>query len=272
MASARTVRDAATVVVLRDAPDGSAEVLLLRRHGRSGFAANAWVFPGGVVDEADGALPQRLWSGVDPAALAERFDTTAERVLAYHVAAVRETFEEAGVLFARSRDGGSPDLDDPDLLQLRRELADRATPVDFAAWLEQRDLVLDLADLTYLAWWMTPRAEPRRYDARFFAARLPPGQTAGHDRLEITDQRWIAPAAALEELAAGRLPMIFPTVKTLEDLARFDTVSAILDHARSLPAIRRLLPHAVLDDEGRLVRILHPDDPEYPAELYADAG
>lgn len=271
MPADQTVRDAATVVVLRDAPDGQAEVLLLRRHGRSGFAANAWVFPGGVVDEPDGALAERFWSGIDPPALAGRFDATAERVLAYHVAAVRETFEEAGVLFARSRDGAPPDLDDPDLLQLRRDLADRTKAVDFAAWLEQRDLVLDLADLTYLAWWMTPKAEPRRYDARFFAARLPQGQTAGHDRLEITDQRWIKPAAALEELAAGRLPMIFPTIKTLEDLARFTTAEEVLEHARSLPAIRRLLPHAVLDDEGRLVRILHPDDPEYPAELYADA-
>lgn len=270
MGSPAAIRNAATIIVLRNSPTGAAEVLLLRRHGRSGFAADAWVFPGGVVDPGDGQLPASRWTGIDPVALSERFAAPPQEVLAYHVAAVRETFEEAGLLLAHHADGSRPNLDDPHLLQLRRDLADRSVDVNFADWLEQQDLVLDLSTMTYVAWWLTPAAEPRRYDTRFFAARVPRGQTVDHDQLEITDQRWMTPADALREHREGRLQLIFPTIKTLEDLARHETIDGIITAAVTRPTIDRLLPHAVIED-GRLVRLLLPGDAQYPDHLLTDA-
>ncbi len=266
-----SLRNAATVIVLREDPDGGPfQVLMLRRHARSGFAADAWVFPGGVVDPQDADLPPGRWNGIDPGILAARFGLAPPEVLAFHVAAVRETFEESGLLFARRSDGAAPDVADPALLSVRRAVADRASGVRFNAWLDEQDLVLDLAALTYLSHWVTPSVEPRRYDARFFLARLPRTQVAGYDRLETTDQRWVAPAAALEAGRGGDMPMIFPTIKTLEDLSTRESVQAAIDAAVAQPAIRRIQPHAELDDRGRFVRVLHPDDPDFPAHLYAE--
>lgn len=267
MADAKAIRDAATVLILRDTDEGL-QTLMLRRHGRSGFAADMWVFPGGVVDSADARLPAQRWTGLDPEALTHRFGTTADRVLAFHVAAVRETFEEAGLLLAHHADGRRPDLTDPALLRLRQDMADRDTDVDFNGWLAERDLVLDLGELTYLSHWLTPTVEPRRYDTRFFVARQPAAQDAGHDRLEITDQRWIGPAAALDEYSAGRMALIYPTIKTLQSLADHAAVDDVVRWADHQSAIERILPHAVLDADGTLVKILHPAHPDYPAHLY----
>ena len=266
-------RPAATVLVLRDADDAAGfEVLMLRRHSRAGFAADMWVFPGGVVDPADAQLPADRWTGIDPDALAPRFNATPAEVLAFHVAAVRETFEEAGLLLAVGADGSAPDLADPQLLQLRHDLADRNTQASFGAWLETHDLVLELGSMTYLSHWVTPTVEPRRYDARFFVARVPRLQTAAYDQLETTDERWISPADALAALAAGTMKMIFPTIRTLQDLAEHATASEVIAAASAQPSIRRVQPHAELDEQGRFVRVLHPDDPEFPADLYRDSA
>src|SRR5688500_12145290 len=152
MVDPASLRAAATVIVLRDVSNGDGyEVLMLRRHARSGFAADMWVFPGGVVDEADGTLESDHWTGIDSPALAPRFGLSAQQVLAHYVAAVRETFEEAGLLLARRRDGSAPDLSDPALLQLRNDLADRTKKVSFAAWLSEGDLVIELDALTYVS-------------------------------------------------------------------------------------------------------------------------
>lgn len=268
-----SVRNAATVIVLRDDPGGGPfQILMLRRHARSGFAADAWVFPGGVVDADDASLPSNRWRGLDPQGQAQRFGLDATAVLAFHVGAVRETFEESGLLLARRSDGQPPDLADPALLALRRAMADRASDVSFNRWLEEQDLVLDLGALTYLSHWVTPTIEPRRYDARFFLTRLPAEQIAGHDRLEITEQRWIAPAAALEAFSAGQMPMIFPTIKTLEDLSTAPSAQALIERAQGQPTIRRIQPHAEVDDNGRFVRILHPDDDDFPSHLYPETA
>lgn len=269
--AASSLRNAATVIVLREDPAGGAfQVLMLRRHARSGFAAAAWVFPGGVVDPEDAQLPENRWTGIDPEALALRFNLGAQEVLSFHVAAVRETFEESGLLLARGPAGEPPDLSDPSLLSVRRAMADPSSDVSFNRWLEEQDLVLDLGAMTYLSHWVTPAAERRRYDARFFLARLPSTQVAGHDRLETTDQRWIAPAAALAAHRDGDMPMIFPTICTLTDLTAHPSVQAVVDAAVAQPSIRRIQPHAELDDEGRFVRVLHPDDPEFPSHLYPE--
>ena len=269
MLDSASLRAAATVIVLRDTPGGdSYELLMLRRHARSGFAADMWVFPGGVVDEGDGTLDAAHWTGIDPVALGSGFGLTPQQVLAHYVAAVRETFEESGLLLAHRRDGGAPDLSDPALLQLRNDLADRTKTVSFAAWLSDQDLVVDLHALTYLSHWVTPSVEPRRYDTRFFLAHAPADQVAGFDQHETTDQRWVTPADALAASKAGEMPMIYPTILTLRWLRNHATAEAAIEAADAQPEIRRIQPHAELDDDGSFVRILHPDDAEYPHHLY----
>lgn len=248
------LRMAATVILVRDGGDGP-EVCLLRRHHRSGFAADAWVFPGGAVDAADRRLDPDLWDGIEPERLAGRFSLPADLVLGLHVAAVRETWEEAGVLLARDRDGRPATAPD----------AGRRPP-DLPGWLRRRALVLDLGALEYWSRWVTPRAEPRRYDACFFLAAAPPGQAARHDGAETTDQRWMTPRGALDEASAGRLRLAYPTRSNLAELASVGGGHRQLtEYAAARPEVRRILPHAERSADGRW-RVIHPDEPGYPGE------
>jgi len=253
-------RLAATVLLFRAAGPGDPEVLLLRRHARSGFAASAWVFPGGAVDAADGRLDPARWSGADPGALAPVLGHDPATALALCVAAVRETFEEAGLLLARGPGGAPPDLRDPAVAGLRAELA--APGADLGAALAAYDLVLDLAALTPWRRWVTPVEEPRRYDTVFFLARAPDGQVADHDRVETVSARWTTAAAALEAHGRGDLPMIYPTVRTLEEVAGA-SLPALRDRARAGWPLRPLLPRAVVDAGGRVVGIV-PDSERVP--------
>jgi 8-oxo-dGTP pyrophosphatase MutT (NUDIX family) len=261
-------RDAATVIVCRDGHDGP-EILLLRRHTRSGFVGGAWVFPGGTVDDGDRVLPRTRWDGIDPGDLVDRFAEPEEVVLGLHVAAVRETFEEAGLLLARHADGRVPDTTAPGYAEARRDLGDRAVVTDWDAWLADEDLVLDLGCLTYHSRWVTPVQEPRRYDTAFFLARAPEGQVAAFDRVETTEQRWTTPEAALEVHAEGDLFMIFPTIKTLESLTGAASADELVARAAEQERVRSIQPHIEVED-GRL-RILHPDDPDFPRDAAGGA-
>lgn len=264
------LRDSATVMLLRPVRGGPPELLLLRRHARSGFAASAWVFPGGVVDAADRTLDPAHWEGVDLAAMAPVVGQEPEGTLGLYVAAVRETFEEAGLLLARKADGGAVDLTDPQVVALRDALAARsARPGDFAGWLVSSGIVLDLGLLTPFSRWRTPAQEPKRYDTIFFLARAPQGQVAGADLVETTESRWVPAAQAL---AADDLPLIYPTIRTLEELASFDSTEALLTAAAGRRELRPVQPHIEVDGEGRYVRILHPDEPDYPHHLYTDVA
>ncbi|MEE8601909.1 NUDIX hydrolase [Euzebya tangerina] len=261
-------RDAATIVLLRDTDEGP-EVLLLRRHARSGFAASLWVFPGGVVDRADAHLDPAHWTGIDPESLTDRFDMPAETVLGMYVAGVRETFEEAGVLLAHHRDGRTPDTTTPAFTRMRAQMNDRAVDADWAGFLREHDLVLDLDALTYLSRWITPIQEPRRYDTCFFVAHLPEGATASADNVETTEERWIRPADAI---AADDVPMIFPTIRTLRDLQHAPTASAAVSAAATQPEVMVVQPHMELDARGSFVRILTASDADFPHELYESDG
>jgi 8-oxo-dGTP pyrophosphatase MutT (NUDIX family) len=268
------IRDAATVIVLRDGQDG-VESLLLRRHGRSGFAADAWVFPGGVVDAADADLSASRWTGIDPAVLAPRFQATPERTLALHVASVRETFEESGLLLASRPDGAVVDIEAASIADMRRRLSDRDDPAgaaEFNAWLAEENLVLELGRLEYWARWITPVWAQRRYDTRFFLARAPEGQIAAFDDVETTGQRWIRAADALAAAERRELHMIYPTIKNLEALAaacgEAGGIDAAFASAAAMPHIDTVLPHFEQDDDGGF-RVLHPGDPGYPLDLYA---
>lgn len=229
-------RPAATVAIMRDAVAGP-EVLLLRRNRSSGFVPGAYVFAGGRVDTADAApLP---WSGA-----AMPVEPPAE----YWAAAVRELFEETGVLLARDAGGSfAADASDPGLAVWRNTLLeDGATLADM---LDTLGLTLAGDRVVHFAHWITPVAEPRRYDTQFFLAGMPESRTATADAREMSDAVWLTPAAALDRFADGTLPMVFPTVRSLEALAAFDTVQAALDHWRDRQ-VAPVLPRLVRTDRG----------------------
>lgn len=243
---------------------------MLRRHGRSGFAANMWVFPGGTVDPGD-ELPAGLWRGLDAGAAAARMGVEQGLAVALHVAAARETFEEAGVLLAVTSGGEPVPHDLPGMLAARQALNERGGRFSFGAWLAGQGLVLDLGALVPWRRMITPVLEPRRYDTFFFLARMPHEGVAAHDAVETTSHRWLTPRAALDDAGVG---VIYPTERGLEWLAEHDRVDAALRAAAS-ERIEPVLPHVLTDAQGRRTRIVAPDEPDYPHEVYgsaADAG
>lgn len=252
-----TPRDAATVVLLRQAAAGP-EVLLVKRHRGSGFMAGAHVFPGGVVEPGDLAPSFRTPLG-RPEAFAEALgEGDVSLAVALHVAAIRETFEEAGVLLADH---------DPATREARRE--EHARDEDFEALVRGQGWRLHLDALTPQARWVTPVVERRRYDARFFLAVLPPGQEARHDARETTESRWMRAAEAIDAEERGEIKLPPPTIRTLEHLASFDTPEAIVADARS-----RRPPYVapVFHDRGGAWVLALPGDPLHPESTPAFVG
>jgi 8-oxo-dGTP pyrophosphatase MutT (NUDIX family) len=257
--------DAATILLLRDADPGL-EVLLLERHIESDFAGGALVFPGGKVDAADRELAPERWSGVEPARWCEGLGVGREEdALGLLVAAVRETFEEADVLLATR--AGRPitdaDLSEESFVEARRRLGSRDERFDWREWLEQEDLVLDLGALALWSWWVTPKGQHKRFDTRFFVARLPSEQSAAHDDVEMTALRWSTPQAALDAQREGTMTVIYPTRKNLEALCGYgDAADAWGAADRGEVDQRRIEPTVVI--EGDRVMVQHPyeTDPE----------
>ena len=228
---------------------GGPEVLLLRRNRATGFVPGAWVFPGGRVDAADGeGAMAECWVGLTPEGAAGRLGLGMDAdppAIAYYGAAVREAFEETGLLVAGAEATA-------DLRAAREALLGRGVPLSRV--LEGLNARLDGTTIEYIAHWVTPVAEPRRYDTRFFAARVPAGAVAVHDEREMTGSVWLTPRAALERHRAGDLPMIFPTIRTLEDLCDFSTVDELLAHYRGR-AIPRVQPEIVRTATGVALRV-----------------
>jgi 8-oxo-dGTP pyrophosphatase MutT (NUDIX family) len=237
---------------------------MVRRNLNSDFAGGAFVFPGGSVDLADGGAEAE-------AACEGRSDAEASALLgvgsgglAYWVAVLRETFEEAGLLLAR-RPGG-PALLAGDPAEEARFLAERAAvnagSRRFLDLCRDERLVLMVGGVHYFAHWITPRGAPRRFDTRFFVAAAPPGQIAAHDEGETIAERWITPQDALAGHRAGSIEIIFPTIRNLQAISRFPTSGALLDAAAaassSVPTIE---PRVVADGNG--VRIVLPGDDGY---------
>lgn len=255
-------RDAATLILLRDADTAPFEVFLVKRHAKSGFMASAYVFPGGKLDDADAAdvVTQRTRGRTRveaAAALGEPDDP--RRATALYIAAIRETFEEAGVLLA-DVDAGA------DLGAARAELAAGAS---FAEVLARIDAFLRLDLLVPHTRWITPVVEPRRFDARFFVALAPVGQAASHDDHETTDGVWLAPAAALVEAASGAIQLPPPTLRTLENLALHSSPADVVREAalRAPPYIDPLFRQ-----EGEQIMLVLPGDPAHETRATAIAG
>src|SRR4051812_22509753 len=213
------LRQAATVLLLRDAfpPEGDGparlEVYLLRRTRGMPFAGGMTAYPGGGVDPRDGDT-EIAWAGPPPEQWAAAFGCEERTARELVCAAVRETFEEAGVLLAGAADGSDvvPDVSGEDWEEQRQALLSR--DLSLAELLAGRVLALRSDLLRPFAHWITPPVEPRRYDTKFFAAALPVGQEARHVSGEADEASWSTPAEALAELHAGVRPMLPPTQPT----------------------------------------------------------
>ncbi|MDH3205943.1 MAG: hypothetical protein OEO79_04985 [Gemmatimonadota bacterium] len=216
---------------MRDAEAGL-EVLLLRRNRHAGFVPRMYVFPGGRVDDSD-SDPATLahLDHLSSATAAQRLDLTNANppAIAYYLAALREAFEETGILVAALENGSFPPTasEDPAVDRIRDELMEDR--IGFADALAHLDCRVSGDRLLYFAHWITPRREPRRFDARFFAARVAADSTPIVDPREMTDALWITPTLALERHARSDLPMILPTVHTLGRLCDFGTSEEALE-------------------------------------------
>lgn len=245
-------RPSSTVILVRDV-DGVAEIFMVRRHEKSSFGAS-YAFPGGVVDPEDAAVRSNC-VGVSEALADKRLGVEAGG-LDYYIAAIRELFEETGVLLA------NVSAVDENLRSVRDGLNDGS--VDWGDFVKQNELQLCCDELHYVSHWVTPEQLPKRYSTRFFVAALPAGQSAMHCGGELTESCW---STASETLAAGRrgdAKLHFPTTKTLESVARHQSMDALLDWAASSVdwGITSMVP--VLIERHGKQEIVLPGDKDYP--------
>ena len=262
-------RPAATIIMLRDSTEmahGSClEVFLLKRHGLSDVLGGAFVFPGGKVDPQDAQLDMAACLDQSPAALHSTLnepdidDLTAAGL---YVAAIREVFEESGVLYAQ----GATAEHAAQATALARE------GVPFNATLTRLQLRLHTRCLAPWSRWITPTlpsVSNKRFDTRFFVAVMPPGQTAVHDNVEATDSIWLAPRRALQQYRDGLIVLAPPQIMTLAHLARYSDVQQALDAARScLPPVIR--PES-FEQEGHRV-LCYPGDERHSVKERAMPG
>ena len=234
-------RPASTVVLLRPSPSRF-DVFLVRRHDNVAFMGGAYVFPGGRVDDADRLL---------------------DEARAFHVAAIRELFEEAGILLARHAHGSTIAFTNPDQIARFRKYRDALADggITLQDVLSRERLEPDTDSLVLFAHWLTPEIETKRFDTRFFVAVVPPGQDPMHDERETTHGEWMDPADAVERCRRDAIALPPPTWTTLRTLSRFCSVEAVLDWARS----RRIVcvqPGFVKNEQVTMLTL--PGDPDHP--------
>ncbi|MFT3900562.1 MAG: NUDIX domain-containing protein [Gordonia sp. (in: high G+C Gram-positive bacteria)] len=248
--TAAPLRDASTVVLVRDGADGI-EAFLQRRVQAMAFAGGMTVFPGGGVDERD-AEADLAWIGPEVTWWAEQFSTSPTSAQELVCAAVRETFEECGVLLVTHADGSAPDV--AALMPARAALESRE--LSFAQFLREHDLALRADLLRPLAHWITPKIEKRRYDTRFFLAELPAGQDADAETSEVEEAQWYPAARALDDWTAGKHFLLPPTWTQLRELAAHDSVADLFAAKREIKPIEPGTPND--DFEG--LRFTHADE------------
>lgn len=233
-------RDSATVVLLRDGRVGL-EAYFLRRQRSMVFAPGMYVFPGGGISPSD-ADPV-TWRGPTPAAWGEQLGCTDELARRLVVGAVRELFEETGVLMATDADGETG-IAPGDLADARQAI--ERNEIGIGRFVAERGLALRADLMGAWAHWITPEFEPRRYDTRFFVAELPHGQSVGDLPGEADRGGWVVVEAALEELSAGRMAMMPPTSHTCRSLVGHTAAGAVA--AARQRQIETILPRLVVLD------------------------
>jgi len=255
-------RPAATLILARDAGTGM-EVFMIRRTQSAAFVGGAHVFPGGGVDASDASAELAAHcEGLDDAE-ASRVLGVERGGLAYWAAAMRECFEEAGLLLAHDANGDYADLNEAERVAVfakwRESVrAGRATLADLC---REHQLRLAAGRMAYYSHWITQPGRPRRYDTRFFVAEAPSAQTPSHDNSETVDHVWIQPAEALARHRSGEMQLVFPTIKTLESIARFDTTAALMEYARSPRKMPVMAPRTASGRDGK--KLLVPGDYAY---------
>ncbi len=259
-------RDAATVLLLRDDATAGLQVFMLRRHSDSAVLGGAYVFPGGKLDAADAQVadqhldqsPQRLHQQLGEP------DLTPVQAKALYVAALREAFEECGVLLAQSPGGLSRVL-----AEIRQKISDGMHLTDLVPSFE---LTLQTQSMVPFTRWITPKRPSvmnKRFDTRFFLAAVPEGQLALHDNVEATDSEWLSPKQALQDYWDGRIELAPPQIMSLVQLARHDHVAMALEQAGSRPP-PTIQPEPYDDEHGRT--ICYPGDPRHSQSQRAMPG
>src|SRR5258707_7479980 len=260
MTEAVTPRPASTILLLRDATGkDEIEVFMMVRHYEIDFNSGALVFPGGSVDKDDGDIiaTREVYSG------GEGLDETA---ISFRIAAIRETFEESGILLARP--SGSKALVDAKRAS-EIEAASRAALCEgkttFLKILTDNGMLLALDELMPYAHWITPVGMPKRFDTWFFLAAAPPEQAGAHDGKESTDSIWVSPREALAGGESGRFKLPFPTTRNLIKLGKQTSVKAALDDSRGKPIVS-VMPVMTRLNGGRQLRI--PLEAGYDGEVF----
>ena len=251
------IRPAATVMLVDDRPD--LQVYMLERHANTVFAGGMWVFPGGAVDHQDDATYYRNIA-------THRTDTEASDLLRietgglnFYMAAIRETFEEAGILLALHSEDESPLLIGQEGEGRYNQYRDRinAGEMELKTILEQEHLLADVGQMHYIARWITPQGPPRRFDARFFIARIPSNQIPQHDDGELVNSVWLTPQEILARIEREEMVLMTVTERMIRSLALFDSAEQVIDTAaRNLPDER-----ARVDRETGM--IVMPGEPGY---------
>ncbi len=252
-------RPAATVMLLRDGNDGM-EVFMIVRHEKSDVHAGALVFPGGRVDPEDHEL------AMDAAVFAPLPGVDA-RMAALYVAAVRETFEECGVLLARAR-GERALVSAARLSEIEEKHRGAISRHErsFGAILAAENLLMASESMAYFANWITPERSTKRFDTHFFLAAAPSDQVALHDGHEAVDSVWITPAAALEGAKAGTYLLRFPTQMNLQKLGRHTAPVAAMEAARASRVVTVMSKQEKTSDGRRLLRL--PLEAGYGGEVF----
>jgi 8-oxo-dGTP pyrophosphatase MutT (NUDIX family) len=260
------LRPAATVMLIRDIENEAFEVFMLQRTLNAAFAGGMYVFPGGRVDELDGIEElEQLCDGLDDKHASGLLQIPSGG-LAYWVAAIRECFEEAGVLLARnSQTKQLVAFDEPTIIkrfdEARLKIHDSSLSMINLCRSENLSLVTD--SIHYVSHWITPVGEARRFDTRFFVARAPESQEPLHDSQETIASLWVQPQDALDKLARGELAMFPPTSENLKFLANFKTTDEVLAAAKKVLNPTAILPRLRTNSDGKVIGVLMPGDPGY---------
>jgi 8-oxo-dGTP pyrophosphatase MutT (NUDIX family) len=261
-------RPASTVVLIRHL-SGDLQVYLLRRSSRSGFMPGNYVFPGGTVDPEDRA--PGFWKAhvdMDSKSISRRLggDVTVDEAIAYGVAAVRETFEEAGVFLAHRSQQGPHDLEK---VYHRREVA--TLPKGWLrGWVASEGWTLELSRLAKWSHWITPEARSRRYDTRFFLALMPAGQQCIPDTMETTHGIWISPEKGLDANLQGSIPLSPPTLVTLHELQKYHDMKTLEKELENRQWGETRIPLLIRSSQETMIVL--PWDPMYDHESEIDVN
>ena len=274
-AKENAVRNAATVILVRDTHNPPFEIFLMRRHRKQSFMGGAFVFPGGVYEPDDGMF-SREYVSFDK----KEIQASLERITAggispgiargLFVTAIRETFEESGILFARRNTGTPESLAFQDLAKwntYRKQLHNGIKDLTGIARLE--NIIFAPQALVPYARWITPQIETKRFDTWFFIANLPQHQTPSHDDVELVDSMWVTPKEALLKNDQKKILLMPPTLKTITELAAFSSIEQLFNTLAG-KALTPILPQAMVSEKTR--GVLLPHDPEYGISDYKQAA